>query len=178
MTVPPYEPPPGDTTQPGTPPRPYEPPPGYTPAPGYGPPAGYDPGYDPGYGPGYGAAPYGPGYGAAPYGPGYGQRPEDTIWSVLSHLSIFVFALLGPLVVYLVFKDSSPMTRHHAAEALNFHITLLIATIVSGILMILLVGFVLLFAVFIYGIVMAIIAAVAAGNRQPYRYPLTIRFVS
>ena len=161
MTVPPYEPPPGDPTQPGTPPRPYEPPPGYAPPPGYGPPAGY-----------------GPGYGAAPYGPGQGQRPEDTIWSVLSHLSIFVFALLGPLVVYLVFKDSSPMTRHHAAEALNFHITLLIATIVSGILVILLVGFVLLFAVFIYGMVMAIIAAVAAGNRQPYRYPLTIRFVS
>ena len=170
MTVPPYEPPPGDPPQPGTPPRPYEPPPGYTPPPGYGPPAGY--------GPGYGAAPYGPGYGAAPYGPGQGQRPEDTVWSVLSHLSIFVFALLGPLVVYLVFKDTSPMTRHHAAEALNFHITLLIATIVSGILMILLVGFVLLFAVFIYGFVMAIIAAVAAGNRQPYRYPLTIRFVS
>ena len=149
---------------------PYEPPPGYTPPPGYGPPAGY--------GPGYGPAPYGPGQGAAPYGPGQGQRPEDTLWSVLSHLSIFVFALLGPLVLYLVFKDSSPMTRHHAAEALNFHITLLIATIVSGILMILLVGFVLLFALFIYGIVMAIIAAVAAGNRQPYRYPLTIRFVS
>ena len=161
MTVPPYEPPPGDPTQPGTPARPYEPPSAYTPAPGYGPPAGY-----------------GPGYGAAPYGPGQGQRPEDTLWSVLSHLSIFGFALLGPLVVYLVFKDSSPMTRHHAAEALNFHITLLIATIVSGILMILLIGFVLLFAVFIYGMVMAIIAAVAAGNRQPYRYPLTIRFVS
>ena len=161
MTVPPYEPPPGDPTEPGTPAWPDEPPPAYPPAPGYGPPAGYD-----------------PGYGAAPYGPGQGQRPEDTIWSVLSHLSIFVFALLGPLVVYLVFKDTSPMTRHHAAEALNFHITLLIAMIVSGILMILLVGFVLLFAVFIYGIVMAIIAAVAAANRQPYRYPLTIRFVS
>ena len=165
MTVPPYEPPPGDSTQSGTPPRPYEPSPGYTPPPGYGPPAGYGPGY-------------GPGYGAAPYGPGQGQRPEDTLWSVLSHLSIFVFALLGPLVLYLVFKDSSPMTRHHAAEALNFHITLLIATIVSGILMLVLIGFVLLFALFIYGIVMAIIAAVAAGNRQPYRYPLTIRFVS
>jgi len=97
---------------------------------------------------------------------------------VLAHLSIFVFALLGPLVIYLVFKDSSPMTRHHAAEALNFHLTLLIASIVAGILVIVLIGFVLLMGLFVYGIVMAIIAAVAAGNRQPYRYPLTIRFVS
>ena len=116
------------------------------------------------------------GYGGAPYG--QGPRPEDTIWSVLAHLSIFVFALLGPLVLYLVFKDSSPMTRHHAAEALNFHLTLLIASIVAAILVIVLLGFVLLMALFVYGIVMAIIAAVAAGNRQPYRYPLTIRFVS
>ena len=132
MSVPPYEPPPGDPRQPG--------------------------------------------YGGAPYG--QGPRPEDTVWSVLAHLSIFVFALLGPLVLYLVFKDTSPMTRHHAAEALNFHLTLLIASIVATVLVVVLIGFVLLLALFVYSIVLAIVAAVAAGNRQPYRYPLTIRFVS
>ena len=47
-------------------------------------------------------------------------------------------------------KDESPFTRHHAAEALNFHLTFAIAAIVS---------------------------AIAAGRREPYRYPLTIRFV-
>ena len=123
--------------------------------------------------PGY---PSQPGYGGAPYGPGPG--PETTVWAVLAHLSFFVFALLGPLVLYLVFKDTSPMTRHHAAEALNFHLTLLIASIVAGILVVVLVGFVLLLALFVYSIVLTIVAAVAAGNRQPYRYPLTIRLVS
>ena len=33
-------------------------------------------------------------------------------------------------------------------------------------------------ALAVYGAVMGVIAAVAAGNRQPYRYPLTFRFVS
>jgi uncharacterized Tic20 family protein len=61
------------------------------------------------------------------------------------HLSFFVFALFGPLVIYLVFRDSSPFTRHHD---------------------------------FVAGIVFAIMATVAAGRRELYRYPLTIRFVS
>ena len=139
--------------------------------------------------PGYGQPPgYGPGYGAPAYGPaGYGQppaqggpvRPEDVTWAVLGHLSIFVgLALVGPLIAYLVQKDASPFVRHHAAEALNFHITLTIAMIVSAVLMLLLVGFLLLIALFVVGAVLAIVAAVAAGNRQSYRYPLTIHFVS
>ncbi|MBC7374589.1 MAG: DUF4870 domain-containing protein, partial [Frankiales bacterium] len=74
-------------------------------------------------------------YARTGYGPpDYGQRPEDTTWSVLAHLSIFVLSLIGPLAIYLVYKDSSPFTRHHAAEALNFHLTLLIATLVSFVL--------------------------------------------
>jgi len=111
---------------------------------------------------------------------GYGPqgRPEDTTVAVLSHLSIFVLGLIGPLVAYLVYKDQSPFTRHHAAEALNFHITLTIAMFVSAILTLVLIGIFMLFAVFIFGMVMGVIAAVAAGKREPYRYPMTIRFVS
>ena len=111
---------------------------------------------------------------------GYGPqgRPEDTTWAVLAHLSIFVFGLIGPLVIYLIYKDQSPFTRHHAAEALNFHITLTIASFVSAILMLLVIGFFMIFAVFVFGMVMGVIAAVAAGKRESYRYPLTIRFVN
>ena len=108
---------------------------------------------------------------------GYGPPQVDTIWAVLSHLSIFAFALLGPLVVYLVFKDTAPFTRQHAAEALNFHLTLLIASIVAIPLVIVLIGIPLLVLIAIGGVVLGILAAIAAGNRQPYRYPLTIHFV-
>lgn len=147
------------------------PPPGYGPPPyGYGPPP-------PGHGPpppGYGPPPYG----APAYGGGPGSRPpQETVWAVLCHLSVFVFPLLGPLAVYLVFRDTSPFNRHHAAQALNFHLTLMIATFVAGLLVLVLIGFVLLPALLVYGAVMGIVAAVAAGNRQPYRYPLTLPFV-
>ena len=124
-----------------------------------------------------------PGWNPPPAGweqppPGWQPQPEDTTWAVLAHLSYFVFGLIAPLVIYLVKKDESPFTRQHAAEALNFHITLLIAAIVSGILILVLIGVLLLIVLFIGGAVYAILAALAAGRREPYRYPLTIRFVS
>ena len=128
------------------------PPSGYGPPPGYGPPAGGSP---------------------------YQAPPEDTTLAVLVHLSLFVFGLLGPLVVYLISKDdpTKPMTRWHAAEALNFHLSLLIYAIVSAVLALVVVGIFMLLALMIGSVVLAIIAAVAAGKREAYRYPLTIRFV-
>jgi uncharacterized Tic20 family protein len=104
---------------------------------------------------------------------------EDATLSILAHLSIFAFGLIGPLVLYLVVKDdpSKQMTKWHAAEALNFHLSLLIYSLVSAVLVLLIVGIFLLIALVIGGIVLGIIAAVAASKREPYRYPLTIRFV-
>ena len=118
-----------------------------------------------------------PGYQQPP--PAYGPPQEDTILSVLAHLSLFAFGLIGPLVLYLVVKDDpyKPMTRHHAAEALNFHLSLLIYGIVSAVLILVIIGIFMLIALAIASVVLAIVAAVAAGNRQPYRYPLTIHFI-
>ena len=156
------------------------PPPGYAQAPD-APPSGYGtppPGWGQPAPQGYGAPPPGwdqPGYPAPQGGP---QSSEDTTWAVLGHLSYFVLGIIAPLVIYLVKKDSSPFIRQHAAEALNFHITLTIAVIVSAILVIVVIGIFMLFAVLIAGAILAIIAAVAAGKGQPYRYPMTLRLVS
>ena len=111
--------------------------------------------------------------------PPYPPPPEDTTLAVLVHLSWFVLGFIGPLVVYLISKDDpyKPMTRHHAAQALNFHLTLLIGFVMSAILVIVLIGLLMLLALFVYGTIMAIIAAVAASRREPYRYPLTLQFV-
>jgi uncharacterized Tic20 family protein len=110
---------------------------------------------------------------------GYPPPAEDTTLSVLVHLSLFAFGLIGPLVVYLISKDDpyKPMTRHHAAEALNFHLSLMIYGAVSAVLILVIIGIFLLIGVFVTGAILAIIAAVAASKREPYRYPLTIRFV-
>ena len=89
-----------------------------------------------------------------------------------------------PAVVYLA-KKENPFVRRHAAEALNFNLSIMLYTIVLAIvtlvLLFVLVGFLLipLFLVLFAGwIIFVIVAAVAASRGEEYRYPLTIRFVS
>lgn len=114
------------------------------------------------------------GYGPPPYGPG----GEDTTWAVLAHLSVFLAPFLGPLAIYLIKRNESAFTRQHAAEALNFHISLAIYGVVSAILILVLVGILLLLILAVAGPILGILAALAASRRESYRYPLTIRFLS
>lgn len=45
----------------------------------------------------------------------YPAQPEDTTLSVLAHLSIFAFGLIGPLVLFLLVKDdpAKPRESYH-----------------------------------------------------------------
>ena len=86
--------------------------------------------------------------------------------------------IVGPLVVWLVMKDEMPFVDDQGKEALNFQISLTIYAVVSGILILVLIGILLLFAVFIFGLVMVITASVKANSGEVYRYPLCIRFLS
>ncbi|WP_433375588.1 DUF4870 domain-containing protein [Streptosporangium sp. CA-115845] len=193
------DPPPGHTTPGHT--TPGHTAPGYTapghtmpgqsappPGQGYGQPGqGYpSPPYDPsGYGYQDGYAQYG-GYGR-PVGYGYqappgtyGPRPgsDDTTMAMLAHLLGLLTSFVGPLVLYLAKKDESPYVRDQAAEALNFQLTVMIAYFVCMILVFVLIGFVLMFLVWIGSIIMMVIAAVAANRGENHRYPMSIRFVS
>jgi uncharacterized Tic20 family protein len=125
------------------------------------------------------AAPPAPTY-AGPVAP---VSPSDErTWGTLAHLAPFVGAFvglpfLGPLVVFLIYKDRSAFVRANALESLNFQLTLLIGYIISAVLMIVLVGFFTAAIIGIASIVLQILAAVAANRGEEYHYPLTIRFV-
>jgi uncharacterized protein len=103
---------------------------------------------------------------------------EERLWSVLSHLSFFVLGIIVPLIVMLTLGTRSAYVRHHAVEALNFHITVWIASVIAGLAIIVIIGLVLLPAVLVVGAVFAIIAAVQSYQGVLYRYPLTLRLVS
>ena len=104
---------------------------------------------------------------------------DDKLWIVLSHLSIlFGVGLLLPLVVYLVRKDSSPDVRHHAAEALNFHLTVVLYTFIGALLVLVLIGIPMLAALALAVLILSIVAAVQGAEGVRYRYPLTIRLIS
>ena len=100
----------------------------------------------------------------------------DTGMATLVHVLAIFTGFIGPLIIYLV-KEDDPFVRHHSAEALNFSISVTIAYIVSGILIIVLIGLILLPLVWIGALVFQIQAAMAANRGEWYRYPFNIRMV-
>ena len=108
---------------------------------------------------------------------------EEKTWGMLAHLSslsgfIVPFgSLLGPLIVWLVKRDTMPFVADQGKEALNFNITVAIAAIISGILMLVVVGFLLLAVVVVGWMVLTIMATIEANKGIAYRYPFTLRLI-
>lgn len=105
--------------------------------------------------------------------------PSDSRgWAVAAHLLPFVsLAIIGPLFIWLIKRDEDEFVEYHAREALNFQLSILIYGIVSGILIIVLIGIVLILVVAIFAFVWSIIAAIKTANGELYAYPLTMRMV-
>jgi uncharacterized Tic20 family protein len=75
-------------------------------------------------------------------------------------------------------KDESQFVADQARESLNFQISLLIYALISGVLVVVLIGLLLLPIIWVVGVILTIIASVKAANGEAYRYPLTIRLIS
>lgn len=115
-------------------------------------------------------------------GPG-GVTADDRTWGMAAHLSALsglvvpMGNILGPLIIWLVKKETSEFVADQAKEALNFQITVFIALLVSIPLCFVLIGFLTLLAAAIYGLVMEIIAGIKANEGIRYRYPITLRLI-
>lgn len=96
--------------------------------------------------------------------------------AVLAHLGGAFFSIFVPLVIYLV-KERDPFLRHHAAQAVNFQLTLVIGWFVAFILLFVIIGFILIPILLVLDFVLAILASVAASRGEYYRYPLTINLL-
>ena len=90
---------------------------------------------------------------------------------------------LGPLIIWLVKKDTMPFVNDQAKEALNFNITIAIVFVILTILGFVTLGvgfFIALPLMIIIGIValvFIIIAAIKANEGVAYRYPFALRLI-
>ncbi len=116
----------------------------------------------------------------------FAPNPDDRNLALIAHLSgaagIFAGGLigfLGPLIIYLLKKDSSVFVAEQAKEALNFQITLLLLGLACGVLAILSCGMLipLLFVPAILQVVFAIVAGLSVRDGRRYRYPFAIRLL-
>ena len=121
-----------------------------------------------------------------------GPSSDERMWAMIGHLSALTGILtggigniVGPLIVWQVKKDTLPFAAAESKEALNFNITWLLGTLILAgitfVLMFVVIGVLLipvLWGIGIAWIVFTIIAGLKANEGKPYRYPLTIRFIS
>jgi uncharacterized protein len=127
--------------------------------------------------------------GVTPPPPGYappaypGTEPplspsDERLWAMLAHLSIIVLSIIGPIIILVALGKRSAFVADQSKEALNFHITVLIAEFVSFLLCFVIIGFVLLPVVIIGSIVLGVVGGLQANQGISYRYPVALRLVS
>jgi uncharacterized Tic20 family protein len=109
---------------------------------------------------------------------------EEKSWSVLAHLSVFLnlfTGFLGPiaaLVIWLVYKDRSQKEAFHALQSMWYQVAWLVLLGIgwafTGLLMLILIGFLLVPVMALLTLVPFANAAYAAyevGRGSDYRYP-------
>ena len=104
---------------------------------------------------------------------------DDKTMALIGHISGIVAGFIGPLVIWLINKDKTEKEwlNGQAKEALNFQITILIAYFVCGVLTLVLIGFLLMFAVWVANLVLCIMAGMKANEGADYRYPFALRLI-
>lgn len=130
-------------------------------------------------------------------GPLSGQpmsRSDSRMWGMFSQLAVVLghvvswgfLGWVGPLIIFLIYKDRDRFVRFHAAEALNGAIAVLIAQIVLGIVITIITVFTLGFGSLLYPLVglpallqlvFSIIGAVKANQGEYWAYPVNLRLV-
>ena len=110
-----------------------------------------------------------------------GPSREARQWAMFCHFSAFLGmwfpfgSLIGPLILWQMKRESDPFIDDQGKEALNFQITVAIASAICYVLMFILIGFALLGLVLIGAVVLVVIAGVKANDGVVYRNPFTWR---
>jgi len=103
---------------------------------------------------------------------------DDKNIATITHLGGTVFSFVPGLLVWILKKDDSAYLVDQAKEALNFQISVLIAYFISGILVWLLIGFLLIPLIWLLNVVFCIIAAISSSKGETYRYPFCLRLIN
>jgi len=101
---------------------------------------------------------------------------EDRQWASFAHLG-GILGFLPSLIIWLVFKDRGSFTNSEGKEALNFQITLAIVEFIGYITTALIIGFLIIPAVYVVRIIFSIIAFTKAKDGVAYRYPFALRLI-
>ena len=111
-----------------------------------------------------------------------GLADTERNFAIATHLSPFAWflglgplALAAPIVLWLVRRNQSVFNDDHGREIVNFGLTFFLLHLLLAVTV---VGIVVWPVLWVVAVVNMIRGAVAAGNGEYFRYPMTIRFLS
>jgi uncharacterized Tic20 family protein len=112
------------------------------------------------------------------------EDKQARIWGMLCHLTALLGMIgiplgnvLGPLIVWLVKKNTYPFVNEQGRESLNFQLSMTIYAIAAALLIYIKMGMALLLVVAGINFFLIIIASIRAFNGETYTYPFTIRLI-
>lgn len=97
--------------------------------------------------------------------------------ALLCHLLGLLTCFIGPLVIWLLKKDEHSFIDSQGKEALNFQISVTLASIAAGFLSFLCIGLLLFPIIGVLDLVFSIMACVKSSQGVDYKYPISIRLI-
>ena len=96
--------------------------------------------------------------------------------ALLMWLGTIFFGFIPALVIYLL-KTEDAYLADQSKEALNWSITVFIGTLIGGVLCLIFIGFLILFAIGLLNAIFCILGVIGASNGKLFRVPFAIRLI-
>jgi uncharacterized Tic20 family protein len=115
--------------------------------------------------------------------PAFLQTQDERQMGMFLHLSqlanviFFPIGIVAPILLWQTQKEKMPALDAHGKMVVNWMISSTIYAVVSLVLCLVLVGFLMLIALAVVGILFPIIGGIKANNGELWQYPLAIRFL-
>lgn len=104
-------------------------------------------------------------------------KNEERVLAAAIYVISFFAPVLGPLVIWLIKREESSFIDYHGKEYFNFMISYFVYTVISGILTVILIGFIGLWLIGVLIVVFTIVAAIKAYEGTEYRIPWIFRII-
>lgn len=66
----------------------------------------------------------------------WGQEPnsDEKTWAAVAHASCLVFGVIGPIIIYFMYKDKSRFVAYHALQASIFQLVMVTLIVIISII--------------------------------------------
>jgi hypothetical protein len=112
------------------------------------------------------------------------EDKQARIWGMLCHLTALLGMIgipfgniFGPLIIWLLRKNTYAFVNEQGKEALNFQLSMTIYALAAALLIYVKIGMPLLLLIAGINFILVVIASIRAYNGLPFIYPFTLRII-